>query len=492
MKQFNNSTLNQNKFGSGQAIEQSILNTLRYFFFFNYPPTLEEIHTFLKKKTSKRRLTSILQKMEKRSLVRSWRIGKRSGSWLGNKKLEVEIGNLSKNYFLYPFTKHASIPPSQFPASNNSPARYTLTQYASSHPSSRAERKNLPSLSSRAERPKGAKSRDLEKNSNSAIKQFNHKPEQVRFTASNFLKRQQISINKLSSWKFRLFLQLVTLAPSIKLVGLSGSVAMLNADEDHDLDLFIITGKNRLWTGRFIALLLTQLLGIRRSRHSGKVRRSVGPRPESLLDSGVVPLSGTPQNDNNETMKQWSNTITNKVCLNLFFDESDLAVPKFKRSEYVAHEVLQMKPLVCHSAFKFSGIIPNVALFLRIFLNRDDLDCRFESFESINKKLKRTERSGIQKYGTYLRFIDANRWVFDIFPNTKNDYRRLLTDYHRYSYPRKSVSHPWKSLINKIESILKKMQLYFIRKHQTTEIITENQLWFHPDDFAKKVNNLIS
>ena len=82
-------------------------------------------------------------------------------------------------------------------------------------------------------------------------------------------------------------------------------------------------------------------------------------------------------------MKQWSNTITNKVCLNLFFDESDLAVPKFKRSEYVAHEVLQMKPLVCHSAFKFSGIIPNVALFLRIFLNRDDLDCRFESFEII-------------------------------------------------------------------------------------------------------------
>ena len=455
MKQFNNSTLNQNKFGSGQAIEQSILNTLRYFFFFNYPPTLEEIHTFLKKKTSKRRLTSILQKMEKRSLVRSWRIGKRSGSWLGNKKLEVEIGNLSKNYFLYPFTKHASIPPSQFPASNNSPARYTLTQYASSHPSSRAERKNLPSLSSRAERknlpslssraerPKGAKSRDLEKNSNSAIKQFNHKPEQVRFTASNFLKRQQISINKLSSWKFRLFLQLVTLAPSIKFVGLSGSVAMLNADEDHDLDLFIITGKNRLWTGRFIALLLTQLLGIRRSRHSGKVRRSVGPRPESLLDSGVVPLSGTPQNDNNETMKQCSNFTRDKICLNLFFDESDPAVPKFKRSEYVAHEVLQMKPL-------------------------------------------------IEKDNIYLRFIDANRWVFDIFPNTKNDYRRLLTDYHRYSYPRKSVSHPWKSLVNKIESILKKMQLYFIRKHQTTEIITENQLWFHPDDFAKKVNNLIS
>ena len=32
--------------------------------------------------------------------------------------------------------------------------------------------------------------------------------------------------------------------------------------------------------------------------------RSEGMNPESLLDSGVVPLSGTPQNDHNANVKK--------------------------------------------------------------------------------------------------------------------------------------------------------------------------------------------
>ena len=42
-------------------------------------------------------------------------------------------------------------------------------------------------------------------------------------------------------------------------------------------------------------------------------------------------------------------------------------------------------------------------------------------------------------------------------------------------------------IFNKIESIFKKVQLSLINRHRTTEIITSTQLWFHPDDFEKKI-----
>ncbi len=38
-----------------------------------------------------------------------------------------------------------------------------------------------------------------------------------------------------------------------------------------------------------------------------------------------------------------------------------------------------------------------------------------------------------------------------------------------------------------MEKILKGLQLYFINRHKTSEIILDTQLWFHPDDFGKKI-----
>ncbi|OGK40562.1 hypothetical protein A3A74_00340 [Candidatus Roizmanbacteria bacterium RIFCSPLOWO2_01_FULL_35_13] len=374
-------------------LEKEILSTLQYFLFFNYPPTFEEIYTFLRIRASKRQITGILEKMKKRGIVTTNNKIQSTRNKQYLNKNDLKIKNLDFNINFNPFGKlridteqSRSI---KFQISNSDRAyRYTLGEYI--------------------------------KNNNQ------------QSTINNYLKRQQISINKLSSWKFNLYVKLLSLVPSVKLVGLSGSVAMLNADDDHDIDLFIITAKNRLWIGRFVALLLAQLLRIRRARHSGKRSASWRrARPESSLDSGVPFDSAQgPQND--------AQKHKNKVCLNLFFDESDLKIPKFKQTEYVAHEILQMKPLV-------------------------------------------------DKDGTYLMFIDTNKWVFDIFPNAKNDYRGLLTDYRRYYNPRKSVSHPWRSIFNKIEQVLKKLQLSFIRKHQTSEIVTDFQLWFHPDDFEKKM-----
>jgi hypothetical protein len=41
-----------------------------------------------------------------------------------------------------------------------------------------------------------------------------------------------------------------------------------------------------------------------------------------------------------------------------------------------------------------------------------------------------------------------------------------------------------------VEYILKKFQLFLINRHRTKEIITKSQLWFHPDDFEKKIKLL--
>ena len=224
------------------------------------------------------------------------------------------------------------------------------------------------------------------KNSNETMKQWN-----------NLIDRQQISKKKLNSIRFKLYIKLVSFFPQIKLIGLSGSISMMNADMDDDIDLFIITTRNRLFTGRLIALILAQLFGLRRSRGVG----------------------------NN----------SNKICLNLFFDEVNMKVPRFKQTEFVGHEVLQMKPI-------------------------------------INKEM------------TYERFLASNKWVFKLFPNSKQIFN------FQFSLPRRQAGIFNEKLGDWIESNLKSFQMKSINKHKTTEIITSTQLWFHPDDFEKKLPHL--
>jgi len=186
--------------------------------------------------------------------------------------------------------------------------------------------------------------------------------------------------------------RLLSLFPQINLVGISGSVAMNQAEKDDDLDFFIITAPGRLWTGRMVAIFLAWLMGLKRRRGVRKAK--------------------------------------DKICLNLFFDGKNLTVPKVKQTEYVAHEILQMKPVV-------------------------------------------------DKNNTYRRFLAANRWVTEFFPNIKIG-----------SDPKQGP------ILNNIapcfganwwEKFFKEIQLFFINRHRTTEIITNTQLWFFPDDFEKKI-----
>ena len=107
--------------------------------------------------------------------------------------------------------------------------------------------------------------------------------------------------------KARLMGQVFKLIPFIKLVGVSGSLALDNAKTGDDIDLLIITSKNRLWFSRLLLLLMLTLTGKRRTKSDSK--KSSG----------------------------------GKFCVNLILEESNLE-QRYK-DLYIAHEVLQMKVL---------------------------------------------------------------------------------------------------------------------------------------------------
>lgn len=223
-------------------------------------------------------------------------------------------------------------------------------------------------------------------------------------------KRKEISKRKLKHIQF--VLKILSHISYLKFIGLSGSMGMMNAEEKDDIDVFIITAKNRLWTTRLIVLTILTLMEKRRKRTDVNVK--------------------------------------NKVCTNLWFDESHLSIPQYKQNLYTAHEVLQMKPI-------------------------------------------------IQKGDIYERFLDANTWVRNYFPNnekmfeskTQNEISKPI----RYNLYIRCINYffvyPISCMLYLISSVFeviaKNFQLYLINRHKTNEIITDTQLWFFPDDFEVKL-----
>jgi hypothetical protein len=116
------------------------------------------------------------------------------------------------------------------------------------------------------------------------------------------LKRQVASTKKLK--KIRFGVLLLRLIPWIKLVGVTGSVAVNNALPDDDVDLLVISAPRRLWLSRLCATLVLDLFNLRRKKS------------DKLVD--------------------------NKLCLNMFLTEDNL---KLEEDIYNSYELIQLKPL---------------------------------------------------------------------------------------------------------------------------------------------------
>lgn len=98
---------------------------------------------------------------------------------------------------------------------------------------------------------------------------------------------------------------ILRIVPWIKLLGISGSLAMGNSDKLSDIDLFVVSQKRRLWLTRICVLSILGFLGKRRRR------------TDSETDAA------------------------GKFCVNVLIEEDQTRFPK--GDIYLAHEILQMK-----------------------------------------------------------------------------------------------------------------------------------------------------
>ena len=99
----------------------------------------------------------------------------------------------------------------------------------------------------------------------------------------------------------------LSLIPSIRMVAITGSLAMKNASEDSDIDLMVIAEKRLLWTTRALSWFLLKITGFKLRKPNLKEEKDM-------------------------------------LCLNIWMDESDLVWRE--RNIFTAHEIAQVIPLI--------------------------------------------------------------------------------------------------------------------------------------------------
>lgn len=223
-------------------------------------------------------------------------------------------------------------------------------------------------------------------------KNYRNTPKESRLIKS----RQQISQDKIKLLESHLWL--FKLIPTIDLVAITGSVAIHNAIPGDDIDIMIVTSNSSLWLTRFIVVILLKILGWRRS------------------DEG----------------------IKDKICDNLYLDQSALTIAKNKRNLYTAHEVLQITPV-------------------------------------------------IDRRHTYQRFIQSNSWT-----------KKYLANAYQHCSSVSNIS-PLPSLklrgglgvISVINLFFFRLQYLFMRSKITNETISLHTAFFHPRDYTSDLHDAL-
>lgn len=83
---------------------------------------------------------------------------------------------------------------------------------------------------------------------------------------------QRLERNKISERKFKIIRRVVfwlRFVPYVRMIMVTGRVAQKNARRKSDLDLLVVLKKSRIFTGRLLVTLVTQILGKR--RHGRKI-----------------------------------------------------------------------------------------------------------------------------------------------------------------------------------------------------------------------------
>jgi len=232
-------------------MDRQINRVFEYFSYFGYPPTLEEIHSFISKNISKSNLEKTLfLKVKKRSV------------------LKIEIENIP---------------------------RFQLLRF--------------------------------------------------RDKIRGFEKRYYHS-RKLIKSSFQ-YLKILGIIPDLRYLGISGSLSMKNASKDSDIDIFVITKAEKIWSVRYALLLYKSALRL------------------------FVPEIGL------------------KLCFNLFFAENGLLVGKQKRTEYIGHELFQLMSIVNKDSTYEKLLVANfwtMKIFPNVQLNYSKKQETIKSMQQAKRK----------------------------------------------------------------------------------------------------------
>lgn len=187
--------------------------------------------------------------------------------------------------------------------------------------------------------------------------------------------------------------KILSFVPTVYFIGVSGGVAMQNAAEEDDIDFFVITKRNTVWMTRLVLLLLLSILGVLRTRQTKK--------------------------------------IADAICLNMLLDETALSFPKNNQDIYIAHEIVQLYPV-------------------------------------------------IQRNMMYQKFIQANKWIKKIMPHIEENKIALFSP---QNIPVINPFFEWCMSFSFMESIAKFLQQQKMKKHRTKETIASSFIALHPRDY---------
>lgn len=206
------------------------------------------------------------------------------------------------------------------------------------------------------------------------------------------LMRKRISKRKLE--KAKKAARVLSFLPTIKMVAVTGALAMNNANEDSDIDFLMITKKGSLWTTRLFAMGLLKIFRIPRRKYGDKITKD-------------------------------------KLCLNIWLDESDLAWGRNSRNIFTSHEISQIIPLV----------------------NKDQ---------------------------AYERFLSKNIWIADFWPNATS------AKVEKGRKRRKIEKGGLATML--IEPLMRRAQYWYMKDKITRETITPTRALFHPVDWASFIS----
>lgn len=190
--------------------------------------------------------------------------------------------------------------------------------------------------------------------------------------------------------------QVLSFIPWIRMISITGALAMNNSDKKADIDFLIITAKDRLWLTRLIIILTLEILGKR-------------PKLEK-------------------------NDLKDKICPNLFLDETALKIPFKKQNLFTAHEIAQMKPI-------------------------------------------------FNKNKTYEKFLKENQWIRKYLPQAIEPSVLKL----KLKTKKSSRFNIFNPIFSFLEKLSYQFQLSYMKPKVTSESISPHFAFFHFQDTSKEV-----